>query len=77
MKLIYTCSLGVRLGEYNTDSDQDCVDEGFGSKYCSDSPVDVEVEKVISHEDYDHTIRGQYNDIALIRLKRDVQYTGN
>ncbi|EDS33995.1 plasminogen [Culex quinquefasciatus] len=60
---------GVRLGEHNvTNKDQDCDEYS-----CADAPVEVGVEKVILHEGYNQHKRN--NDIALIRLDRDVGFS--
>lgn len=67
--------VSVRLGEYNTDTDLDCVTI-MGFKQCALPAVDVPVEQQIAHEDYDPFDTNQYNDIALLRLIRDVKYTG-
>lgn len=50
----------VRLGEHDLESET----EGA-------TPVDYDVERTIVHEGY----KSQTNDIALIRLTRDVQFT--
>lgn len=61
----------VRLGEWDTNSDNDC-DNGD----CSEPVVDVTVEELLSHENYNSNSKAQENDIALIRLSRDVEFTG-
>ncbi|KAL9703849.1 hypothetical protein quinque_007367 [Culex quinquefasciatus] len=63
---------GVRLGEHDITNkeERDCDQQG-----CADVPVEVGIEKVIVHEQYNATERGQYNDIALIRLDRDVGFS--
>lgn len=61
----------VRLGEWDTTTDTDC-DNGD----CSDPVVDVAVEELLSHENYNPNSKTQENDIALIRLSRDVDFTG-
>ncbi|CAH1396320.1 unnamed protein product [Nezara viridula] len=50
----------VRLGEHNLNSDSDGA-----------NPVDYDIEKSVVHEDY----RSQKNDIALLRLDKDVVFT--
>ncbi|EFN75742.1 Serine protease easter [Harpegnathos saltator] len=65
----------VRLGEYNTETEQDCVRDGENSMICSDDPISVGVEEQIAHEQYKPLSRDQRNDIALLRLSRDVQFT--
>lgn len=62
--------IGVRLGEWDLNKEEDCSDGD-----CSDAPVNMGVEKIIVHEDYDPQSKAQYNDIALIRLTRDVNMT--
>ena len=64
-------SVGVRLGEHNiTNHEQDC-----DRMTCADIPVDVGIEKVIVCEEYGPPTKGHYNDIALIRLDQDVQFS--
>lgn len=59
----------IRLGEWNLLSDPDC-DE---NQECNEPSLDVGIEKIIAHEDYDkETIR---NDIALIKLNQSVSFT--
>lgn len=57
----------MRLGEWDLSSDRDC-----DSETCTDEPVDVGIERIVVHEDYVPESKTQYNDIALIRLARDV-----
>uniref|UniRef100_A0A8D8AFH1 Serine protease easter n=1 Tax=Culex pipiens TaxID=7175 RepID=A0A8D8AFH1_CULPI len=64
---------GVRLGEHNiTNGEKQDCDE---YNNCADVPVEVGIEKVILHEKYDALEKGKYNDIALIRLDRDVGFS--
>lgn len=51
----------MRLGEYNLARDNDGAD-----------PVDYGIDKIIVHPNYVKTKK--YNDIALIRLSRSVQF---
>jgi len=60
----------VRLGEWDTNSVTDCDGDD-----CSDAPVDVPVEAIIAHENYNPNSKAQENDIALLRLSRTVAYT--
>ncbi|CAD7084976.1 unnamed protein product [Hermetia illucens] len=61
---------GVRLGEWNLASGSDCdLDD------CNDSPLDVTIEEFISHENYDPQLNDKYNDIALLRLSRNITFT--
>lgn len=65
----------VRLGEYDTDSDRDCVPDDERTVICADDPVTVEIEEQIAHESYQPSSRDQKYDIALLRLSRDVTFT--
>lgn len=60
----------MRLGEYDLSTAEDCVES-----LCSDPVVDVRVVESIAHPDYDKDARNQLNDIALLRLDRDVPFT--
>jgi hypothetical protein len=51
----------VRLGEHNVETFKD---KAF--------PMDVEIEKVILHEDY--TVVGVKNDIAVVRLSKEIKF---
>lgn len=62
--------VSVRLGEWNLNTDVDCYE-----KACAEPAQDVPIEEIITHESY--ADRGsRYNDIALLRLSREVEYTG-
>lgn len=66
--------ISVRLGEWNTETSQDCVSvEGF--ELCNDEPLNVAVESVVAHNDYDDSSINRYHDIALVRLAKNVQFT--
>ncbi|XP_015120009.1 CLIP domain-containing serine protease 2 [Diachasma alloeum] len=65
----------VRLGEYNTDTDPDCVMDSDNSEVCAPPLITVGVEETIVHENYQPLDRNQFNDIALLRLSRDVEFT--
>ncbi|XP_043255138.1 melanization protease 1-like [Colletes gigas] len=65
----------VRLGEYNTETDPDCVQDGETTMICSDDPITVGIEEQIAHENYGPLSRDQKYDIALLRLTRDVAFT--
>ncbi|CAH1983355.1 unnamed protein product [Acanthoscelides obtectus] len=67
--------VGVRLGEYDTDNKIDCVGPP-DRQTCAPPPQDIPVEEGIAHEQYDPYDASQYNDIALLRLAREVNYTG-
>lgn len=65
---------GVRLGEWDTQTVVDCVTY-IDEEICNDSPVDIPIEVKIPHESYDPQGNSQHNDIALLRLAREVEYT--
>lgn len=65
----------VRLGEYDTDSERDCVKDDEDSVVCADDPISVSIEEQIAHEEYRPLSRDQRNDIALLRLSYDVPFT--
>ncbi|XP_055849494.1 serine protease easter-like [Episyrphus balteatus] len=66
----------VRLGEWDTTTDPDCDrDTQNNSEVCADPHVDVTIEKVTVHEKYNSSLKSQPNNIALIRLSRNVDYT--
>lgn len=64
----------VRLGEYDTDSDHDCIQDENES-ICADDPITVGIEEQYVHEQYRPLSRDQKYDIALLRLSRDVAST--
>ncbi|KAL6425433.1 hypothetical protein ACFW04_009546 [Cataglyphis niger] len=65
----------VRLGEYDTDTERDCVPDSEDSVVCADDTITVGVEEQIAHEEYRPLSRDQRYDIALLRLSRDVSFT--
>lgn len=64
----------VRLGEWDTSLENDC-DDSSDEKFCNDPPIDVAIEQKLPHENYDPQGANQHNDIALLRLSRDVPYS--
>ncbi|XP_026479347.1 CLIP domain-containing serine protease 2-like [Ctenocephalides felis] len=66
--------VGVRLGEYNTESESDCIQE-LDFYDCADPPQDFGVEKIIPHDAYRPDTSDQHNDIALLRLDRNVVFS--
>ncbi|TMW52759.1 hypothetical protein DOY81_002163 [Sarcophaga bullata] len=69
----------VRLGEWNITTDPDCQIIRNGGKACADPHLDVGIEQIHVHPDYRVNAKNegpfQYNDIALIRLDRDIHFT--
>uniref|UniRef100_U5ERA5 CLIP domain-containing serine protease n=1 Tax=Corethrella appendiculata TaxID=1370023 RepID=U5ERA5_9DIPT len=60
----------VRLGEWNTATNPDCLDDA-----CADKVVDIDIDRIIVHPSYNKTVRGKYHDIALLKLKRAIVFT--
>lgn len=67
--------VNIRLGEYDVTTDPDCVPDGEYASICNDKLTNVPVEETIIHERYNPQVSGQQNDIALVRLSRDVSFT--
>lgn len=63
------------MGEYDTDTDTDCLPDGNGGMACADDPIVVGIEEQIAHEQYQPQSRDQRYDIALLRLSHDVNTT--
>lgn len=59
----------IRLGEWNLLTDPDCDEHD----YCNEPPLDVGIEEMINHEDYDKVTI--LNDIALVKLNQSVNFT--
>lgn len=59
------------MGEYNTSTREDCDDDG---DCVINQQVDISVEEVIPHKEYDPSSKNKHNDIALLRLARYVNY---
>ncbi|XP_055383392.1 CLIP domain-containing serine protease B8 [Condylostylus longicornis] len=64
----------IRLGEFNVNSQPDCIEE---ENYlnCADAAIDVEVDKIFVHPNYNEDSPFKSDDIALIRLKNYVSFT--
>ncbi|CAH2045493.1 unnamed protein product, partial [Iphiclides podalirius] len=60
--------ISVRLGEWDTETLQDCQ-----GGICSDPPVDINVTKVIIHSSYNETLL--LNDIGLLQLEEAANFT--
>ncbi|XP_058169794.1 uncharacterized protein LOC131284953 [Anopheles ziemanni] len=67
--------VSVRLGEHNTATERDCVEQESDSleEDCADPPQNFGIEEQIVHPGYDKNGKYQHNDIALIRLDKDAQ----
>lgn len=66
--------LQVILGELDTATDPDCVQMPYG-QICGDQTIRVGVESITVHPGF-QGITG-VNDIAILKLQKDVEFTGN
>ncbi|XP_001657087.2 serine protease easter [Aedes aegypti] len=68
----------VRLREYNTLSDPDCIviptDSG-NFEECNEKKLDVLPKSIIVHPDYDPSDVQQYHDIGLIEIENEVDFS--
>lgn len=62
----------VRLGEHDISKKRDCQGQGQ-NQVCSPDPIDAPVEEIIVHPNYKSNDKSQYDDIALIRLRSNIQ----
>ncbi|XP_026316065.1 phenoloxidase-activating enzyme-like [Hyposmocoma kahamanoa] len=64
----------VRVGEFDVSNEvhqPDCVTSTEGGSDCTEGPVMIPIEKVISYPDYNHHDRKtKKHDIALIRMSK-------
>ncbi|XP_037947125.1 serine protease grass-like [Teleopsis dalmanni] len=63
--------VGVRLGEYDLNTDPDCQRKGRRT-VCMPPVVDYGIEKVLAHPHYSR--QALINDVGLIKLDRDVEF---
>lgn len=64
----------MRIGEWRISTEEDCTGEER-SDYCADPVIDVGIEKAIAHPNYNGKTGD--NDIGLLRLQRNIDYSGN
>lgn len=64
----------VRLGEFNVRTDPDCIEEP-NFLNCGDSALNVGVDKIWVHPEYDEFSANKFHDIALIRMEKSVPFT--
>lgn len=74
-KVLNQALSSVRLGEWDTTTNVDCDDSYTNERVCNDPHVDIPVEEKIVHESYNPNSKHQHNDITLLRLARNVQYS--
>lgn len=61
------------MGENNLSSPIDCEQGGLAVKNCANPHVDLPVDKIIKHKDFDElTLK---NDIALVKVKGSIKFT--
>lgn len=73
LKYCSICSDKVLLGEWDTTTDPDCRTL-IAIKECTDPVEKYNIEESIPHPYY--TQKNNNNDIGLIRVDRDIVYTG-
>ncbi|KAJ8676187.1 hypothetical protein QAD02_011973 [Eretmocerus hayati] len=68
----------VRLGEWDTRTNPDCVEETvyptLQSQKCATKYISVPVQKVYIHPSFNPRSFSNYNDIALLQLRKPVQF---
>ncbi|KAJ8721368.1 hypothetical protein PYW07_002143 [Mythimna separata] len=60
----------VRLGEYDTQNDIDCVDS-----VCADRPQEIPVASAYPHPGYSDSNKNRRDDIGIVRMAARAQYT--
>lgn len=60
----------VRLGEYDTQNDVDCIDN-----VCADPPQEIPVQQTFPHSGYIDRNKNRKDDIGLVRLARRATYS--
>lgn len=56
------------MGEHDLSKKKDCQ-----GTLCSPDPIDAPVDEIIVHPNYKSNDKSQYDDIALIRLRSNIQ----
>ncbi|KAH8419938.1 hypothetical protein KR009_004117, partial [Drosophila setifemur] len=62
----------ARLGEWNTETDPDCVTNLSGPKECAPPHIRVTIDRILPHFQFSNITLA--NDIALLRLSRPVNW---
>lgn len=65
---------GVRLGEWNTETNPDCDHFAVGGPLCAPPAIDMPVALKIVHPDFIPFSAGLKNDIAILKLRGTVQF---
>ncbi|GAB0096571.1 CLIP domain-containing serine protease [Sergentomyia squamirostris] len=66
--------VAVRLGEYNTETTEDCIQEADGLD-CAEPSEDIEVMKMMAHTNYTWSRSDKVHDIGLLKLARSTKFT--
>lgn len=66
--------IGVRLGEHDVSTLQDCT-SGMMENFCAAAPLTVGIEKIVVHEGYSPLSKEHYDDIALIRFDKEIEFS--
>lgn len=65
----------VRLGEYDTSTDEDCIQEFGGQLDCAPLPVDIPIQKIIPHPSYKPNEGSKFHDIAIVKLAEPAKFS--
>lgn len=63
---------GVRLGEWNLQTNPDCGEGTREDFICAPSHIDVPISQQIIHENFN---QNNHNDIALLKLDQEVKFS--
>ncbi|KAJ9596107.1 hypothetical protein L9F63_012691, partial [Diploptera punctata] len=63
---------GVRIGEYDLQTDPDCMENENGDSECANSPIDYRIETTVPHPSYSPS--NLQNDIALVRIRGKINF---
>lgn len=66
---------GVRLGEWNLETNPDCDTFFNGGNVCAPPSVDLDIAQVIVHPEFSPFTREQFNDIGMLKLRGYVTFT--
>lgn len=64
----------MRLGEYNFETNPDCLEIASLNKCCAPPSQDFTIEKTIIYDGYNSKDLKNYHDTALIRLHKNVEF---
>lgn len=70
----FNFSVQVRLGEYDTQGNPDCIQEEQGYD-CADESQEYDIEKTIVHPYYTEGNPSQHHDIALLKTAVPIIYS--